>query len=62
MAGIQQNEQKRLIFIVISRVGTKMREKGNREKKNMGMDKSKENTLIYIHMYIYTHSRTYKHI
>ena len=33
MAGIQQNEQKRLIFIVISRVRTKMREKGNREKK-----------------------------
>ena len=33
MAGIQQNEQKRLIFIVISRVRTKMREKVTEKKK-----------------------------
>ena len=26
------------------------------------MDKSKENTLMYIHMYIYTHPRTDKHM
>ena len=62
MAGIAQDGQKNLIFIVVPQVRTKMREKGKCEKNNIGMDKSKENTLIYIHMYIYTHSRTYKHI
>ena len=29
--------------------------KGYTRKKNMIMDKSKENALIYIHTYIYTH-------
>ena len=33
MAGIAQNGQKRLIFIVVPQVRTKMREKGKREKK-----------------------------
>ena len=37
-------------------------EKRVNEKKGMRMDKSKGNTLIYIHMYIYTHPQTYKHI
>ena len=61
MVGIAQNEQKRLIFIVVPQFRTKMREKGKREK-NRKMDKSKENTLIYMHMYICTHPRTYKHV
>ena len=33
MAGIAQNGQKRLIFIVVPQVGTKMGEKGKRGKK-----------------------------
>ena len=33
MAGIAQNGQKRLIFIVVPEVRTKMREKGKREKQ-----------------------------
>ena len=62
MDGIAQCGQKRLIFIVVTQVRTKMTEKGKREKNNMKMDKSNEKTLIYIymHMYIYTHPRTYK--
>ena len=51
MAGLTQNGQKRLIFIVVPQVRTKMREKGKRKRK-MRMNKSKENTLIYIQMYI----------
>ena len=39
MAGLSQNGQKRIIFIVVPRVRTKMREKGKREKNNMRMDK-----------------------
>ena len=46
--------QKHLIFIVVSQVRTKMREKGKQEKKSLRMNKSKENTLIYMHMYIHT--------
>ena len=38
----------------------KMREKGKQEKKSLRMNKSKENTLIYMHMYI--HTQTYKQI
>ena len=34
MAGIAQNRQKHLIFIVIPQVRTEMREKGKREKQN----------------------------
>ena len=34
MAGIAQNGKKRLIFIVLPRVRTKMRENGKREKNN----------------------------
>ena len=34
MAGIAQNGQKRLIFIGVPQVRTKMREKGKREKKD----------------------------
>ena len=33
MAGIAQNGQKRLIFIVVPQVKTKMREKGKQDKK-----------------------------
>ena len=33
MAGIAQNGQKHLIFIVVPQVKTKMREKGKREKR-----------------------------
>ena len=56
MAGMPQNRQKRLIFTVVFQVRSKMREKGKRQKKkNMRMDKSKENTIIYMHMHIYTH-------
>ena len=61
MAEIAQNGQKRLIFIVIPQIRMKIREKGKRGK-NTRMDKSKENTLIYIHKDIYTHPQTYKHI
>ena len=61
MAGIVQNGQKRLIFIVIPQIRMKIREKGKRGK-NTRMDKSKENTLTYIDKYIYTHPQTYKHI
>ena len=72
MAGIAQNRKKRLTFIVALQIRTKMREKGKRQENNkkkdkkhpkdMRMDKSKENTLMYIHMYICTHPRTYKYI
>ena len=62
MDGIAQNGKKPLIFILFPQVRTKMRKKGKREKKNMRMDKSKENTLMYIQMYIYTHPRTDKHM
>ena len=62
MTKIAQSRQKRLIIIVFPQAKTKMREKGKREKKNTRMDKSKESTLIYIHMYIYTHPRTYRHM
>ena len=62
MAGIAQYGQKRLIFIVVPQTRPKMREKSKREKNNMKKDKSKETTLIYMHMHIYTHPRTYKHI
>ena len=34
MAGIAQNGKKRLIFIVVPQVRTKMREKCKREKKH----------------------------
>ena len=58
---VAQNGQKRLIFIVVPEVKTKIREKSKR-KKNMRMDKSEEIPLIYIHMYIYTYPRTCKHV
>ena len=61
MSGIAQNVQKRLIFIVVFQVRTKMREKGKRGEKTK-MNKLNENILIYMHMYIYTYPRTYKHI
>ena len=61
MVGIAQNGQKRLMFILVPQVRTKMREKFKREKKKI-VNKSKKNTLIYIHVNIYTHSRTHKHI
>ena len=32
------------------------------KEKNMRMDKSKENTLRYIHMYIYTHTHGHTNI
>ena len=53
MSGISQNGQKRLIFVVFPEVRTKLNEKGKREK-NIRMNKPKENTLIYMQMYIYT--------
>ena len=34
MAGIAQNRQKSLIFIVVPQVRTKMREEGKQEKKH----------------------------
>ena len=43
MTRIAQDGQKRLIFIVVPQIRTKMREKGKLEK-NMRMDKSKEKT------------------
>ena len=61
MVGIAQNGQKCFIFIVVPQVRTKLLEKGEQEKNNMRMDKSKENTLIYIHIYLCTHPRTYKY-
>ena len=48
--------QKHLKFPVAPQFRTKIREKGKQEK-NMRMDKSKENTLIYFHMYIYTYHK-----
>ena len=33
-----------------------------KQKKHLRMNKLKENTLIYEHMYIYTHSQTFKQI
>ena len=50
-----------LIFIVLPQVRTNIREKGKREK-NMKMGKSKENTLIFIVMYMHLHQWTHKHI
>ena len=35
-------------------VQNQIREQGKREKKNMRMKKSKENTLIYAYVYIHT--------
>ena len=52
MAGIVQNGQKRLIFIVVPQGRTKMLEKGKGEK-NVRMDKSKENANIYPYVYIH---------
>ena len=55
MTAIAQNAQKRLNFIVVPQVRTKMREgkrESNNKKKNththtnMRMDKAKENTLV----------------
>ena len=56
MTAIAQNAQKRLNFIVVPQVRTKMREgkrESNNNKKthththtNMRMDKAKENTLV----------------
>ena len=37
-------------------------ENKKKQKKHLRMNKSKENTLIYEHMYIYTHSQTFKQI
>ena len=34
MAGIAQNEQKRLIFIMVPQVRTKIKEKGKQKKKH----------------------------
>ena len=71
IAGIAQNGQKHLKFPVAPQVRMKIRETGKQEKKNMRVDKSKENTLKYFHMYIYTyhghtnickHRYTYSHI
>ena len=36
--------------------------KQTNKKNDLRMKKSKENTLLYKHMYIYTHPRTFKHI
>ena len=58
MAGIAQNGQKRLIFILVPQVTEKMREKGKSK-----MDKSKEKNIYpYVYIYTNTHLRTYKHI
>ena len=62
MAGIVQNGKKRLIFIVVPQVRTKMREKVKLGKKNLRMNKSKVYTLVFMHRYTYTHPRTFKHI
>ena len=44
MAGIAQNEQKRLIFIVFPQVRTKVKEKGKREKNKQTNElKTKQN-------------------
>ena len=51
-----ERKQKRLIFIVVFQVRTKMRERGKlgkQKKNNLRMNKSKENTLIYMHIYIH---------
>ena len=42
MAGIAQNGQKHLIFIVVTQVKTKMREKGKREKRKKKEKTSKQ--------------------
>ena len=52
----------KLTFVSVPKVRKKMKEKGKQEKKNMRMNASKENTPIYIHMYIYTHPWAYKYI
>ena len=60
MAGIAQNGQKRLIFIVVPQVKTKMREKGKRGKKNQQQQQHKNEyakgkyTNIYAYVYIHT--------
>ena len=43
MAGIAQNGQKRLIFIVVPQVRTKMREKGKRDIKKTKQQQQHEN-------------------
>ena len=75
MAEIPQTGQKCLTATVVLQVGTKMREKGKREKtktktakqKTKGTNKknlrmSKENALIYMHMYICSHPQKQTYI
>ena len=59
MAGIAQNRQKCLIFIVVPPTRTKIREMGKQEKKHDVLGK---HTNIYQNVYIYTHPCTMKHI
>ena len=44
------------------KTGKTKKNKKQKQKKHLRMNKSKENTLIYEHMYIYTHSQTFKQI
>ena len=75
MAEIPQTGQKCLTAIVVPQVGTKMREMGKREKtktktkktknkrnKQKNLRMSKENALIYMHMYICSHPQKQTYI
>ena len=55
MARIAENEQKRLILIVVPQITTKMREKGKRDKRQV--EKSKEKHT-YIYPFVYIHPAT----
>ena len=46
MAGIAQNGQKRLIFIVVPQFRTKKREKGKRKKKHVNGEVKAKHTNI----------------
>ena len=65
MAGIAQIGQKRLTFMAVPQVQTKMRKKGKREKQNKTKHKNawvkEKHTNIYLDMYIYTYTHTHGH-
>ena len=57
MAEIAQNGTNALFSLWSLKSEQKWKKRVN-EKKNMEMGKSKENALIYMHVYIYTHLLT----
>ena len=62
MAGIAQNRQRHLIFIVVLPVRTKMREKVKGGKKTREWVRQCKHTNIYPYLYIHTLTDTQTYI